>query len=274
MNIKEAIQRMAQAEDHRSVLGKVMEVDEEKACCDVELIVSSGEAEEEKDILFNVRLNGISNMTQGMTFIPKLESLVIVSLISDTDSFVSIFSDIEKVKLYTNEYRLNTDDNEISQVDIAYDPENDTNSLNMNFKEVSVNSKDNQAESSLGVYFQDITVNGEQSGESLVANSNKITINSSESIIINEDTETVKIAGKKITINGGGNNGMVIVDDLVEKINALEGKVDELITELMTHTHASGAPGSPTSPPMPPLKTAILGTKTTSAQISNPDVTH
>lgn len=75
-----------------------------------------------------------------------------------------------------------------------------------------------------------------------------------------------------ILLRGDANGGLVKVEDLVSKLNALENKVNELITAFNTHTHICAAPASPSATPVP----LISGTLpvTTRSQIENTGVKH
>lgn len=75
----------------------------------------------------------------------------------------------------------------------------------------------------------------------------------------------------KITINQGSDGGLVRVRDLVTKLNAIENKVNAIISSYNAHVHpdpVSGTTGAPTVP--------ITGTLTPTqvADIENPNVTH
>ena len=59
-------------------------------------------------------------------------------------------------------------------------------------------------------------------------------------LAIDEDGNTV--------INGGENRGLVKLPEIHAAIQALENKVNSLITKYNTHTHVSASPGSPNSP--------------------------
>lgn len=75
----------------------------------------------------------------------------------------------------------------------------------------------------------------------------------------------------KITMNQGTDGGLVKVRDLVTKLNALENKVNAIISSYNAHVHpdpVSGSTGTPTVP--------ITGTLTPTqvVDIENPNVTH
>jgi len=57
--------------------------------------------------------------------------------------------------------------------------------------------------------------------------------------------------------NGGDNGGLINIEPLTNKINALESKVNEIITTFNTHTHIASSFGAPTTPPPLPV-TGVL----------------
>lgn len=73
-----------------------------------------------------------------------------------------------------------------------------------------------------------------------------------------------------LTLKDGQHGGLVMVTPLTQKLNALENKVNQLLTAYNAHTHAES--GSTTGPP----GTLVPGTLTPTQQtdIENPNVTH
>jgi hypothetical protein len=74
-----------------------------------------------------------------------------------------------------------------------------------------------------------------------------------------------------ITMNQGTDGGLVKVRDLVNKLNAIESKINSIISAYNTHIHpdpVSGTTGTPTVPVTGPL------TPTQVADIENPNVKH
>lgn len=61
----------------------------------------------------DVRLNAVSSPMAGITVTPKKESIVLVSQISRVDSFVSQFSEIEKIDINIGDIKLHLNANEI-----------------------------------------------------------------------------------------------------------------------------------------------------------------
>lgn len=89
-------------------------------------------------------------------------------------------------------------------------------------------------------------------------------------------TAEVVVTEGEIVLNGGEKGGVVVVADLVEKINRLENTLNGLITKFNAHTHVY-APGPlppvPTAPPIP-LETAVIAPVTMVADLENPKVKH
>jgi hypothetical protein len=75
-----------------------------------------------------------------------------------------------------------------------------------------------------------------------------------------------------ITINGGANKGLVKVTDLVTKLNALEEKVNDLITKLQGVVVPLAPSG--TYPFSPVFSSVSAITKTKVADIENPKIKH
>ena len=76
----------------------------------------------------------------------------------------------------------------------------------------------------------------------------------------------------KIAFNGGANDGLVLVNQLVNKLNALENKVNSIITTFNTHVHAGVTTGSGSSAVTPTLVTGTL-TPTVKNDIENTKIT-
>lgn len=52
---------------------------------------------------------------------------------------------------------------------------------------------------------------------------------------------TVDVDGDTITLNGGDNGGMVLVDKLTEKLNQLQQQIDAIQAAIEAHSHATPA---------------------------------
>ncbi len=83
---------------------------------------------------------------------------------------------------------------------------------------------------------------------------------------------TLEVTDGLWKFNGGSLDGMVKVNSLITKLNALENTMNTFMnTTYNTHTHISAAPGAPTAPPLP-LNTAVF-TPTVANDIKNPKIT-
>jgi len=75
-----------------------------------------------------------------------------------------------------------------------------------------------------------------------------------------------------ITLNDGSLNGLVKGGALTQKLNNLENKVNELISNFNAHTHGVVSVGSPTSPTTSTVNGSL--TPTIEADIENNKITH
>lgn len=77
-------------------------------------------------------------------------------------------------------------------------------------------------------------------------------INDSEAYLIRcKEADKIHIKGDVI-FNGGENDGMVKINNVVEKLNNLENTLNTFMnTTFNAHTHLVGSLGSPTAPPVP-----------------------
>ena len=86
------------------------------------------------------------------------------------------------------------------------------------------------------------------------------------------ELEKVLLDCDEVTINGGDNDGLVIVGELTKKINALENKLNSLITNYKTHVHpVSGSTAGAITPP-PPITN--ISPTTQQSDIENTKVKH
>jgi len=76
----------------------------------------------------------------------------------------------------------------------------------------------------------------------------------------------------KIAFNGGANDGLVLVNKLIDKLNALENKVNSIISTFNTHVHAGVIIGSDLSAVTPTLVAGAL-TPTIKSDIENANIT-
>ena len=92
-------------------------------------------------------------------------------------------------------------------------------------------------------------------------------------VVMCSEIENIYIDTQGDTIfNGGQNDGMVKVGDLVTKLNNLENKVNDLVTWTSTHTHT----GVTTGPGSTGTAVGIVGTLTPTQQsdLENTKVQH
>jgi hypothetical protein len=75
-----------------------------------------------------------------------------------------------------------------------------------------------------------------------------------------------------ITLNDGSDGGLVKGSPLVQKLNNLENKVNDLITTFNSHTHGVVAVGSPTSVTTTPISGSL--TPTTTSDIESQKITY
>lgn len=76
----------------------------------------------------------------------------------------------------------------------------------------------------------------------------------------------------EIYLAGDDNGGLVKVKDLVSKLNAIENKVNTIITTFNAHTHVASSFGAPTTPPPSPVVGTITPTQVT--DLENKKVLH
>lgn len=93
------------------------------------------------------------------------------------------------------------------------------------------------------------------------------------------DVEKILIDTEEITINGGDNGGLIIIQNLVDKINALENAHNGLVTSFNTHTHITTATISASAVPgvIAPTTTQSSDTiapTTSVSDLENDKITH
>lgn len=76
----------------------------------------------------------------------------------------------------------------------------------------------------------------------------------------------------EIYLAGDDNGGLVKVQDLVSKLNAIENKVNTIITTFNAHTHVASSFGAPTTPPPSPVVGTLTPTQVT--DLENKKVQH
>jgi hypothetical protein len=77
----------------------------------------------------------------------------------------------------------------------------------------------------------------------------------------------------KFVFNGGNNKGIVKLVELVQKINQLENKYNELLNLLNGHVHVCAAPTVNSGPPVVPF-TDIIAPVTQQNDLEDKNVTH
>lgn len=100
-NFKEIIQALAKEElEIYSIRGKVTVVNEDSRTCDVEPLDGGAE-------IFDARLQGATGGSSGIVVIPKLNSEVIVSFLSEDLGFIALTTEVDKILIDTPEITIN-----------------------------------------------------------------------------------------------------------------------------------------------------------------------
>lgn len=103
-----------------------------------------------------------------------------------------------------------------------------------------------------------------------------------DKIKIKAGDRTLEVKDGQWTFDGGSNGGLIKIDSLVEKLNNVENKMNDLIAVFLNHKHVSATSGSPTSNVQSPtllldmiLPNTLQQLETTqSTQIENKKITH
>jgi len=88
------------------------------------------------------------------------------------------------------------------------------------------------------------------------------------------EIDYIKIDTDELIFNEGGNNGLVKVSELTDKINRLENKLNDLITKYNVHTHVASSFGAPTTPTPTPSQEVIIAPLTTQNDLENTKIKH
>lgn len=91
------------------------------------------------------------------------------------------------------------------------------------------------------------------------------------------EVDKVLLNCEEITLNDGTNGGLVVAQNLVNKINALESLVNQLVVSYKTHIHnAPQAPTGtlPTTPLLIPFTGQNIAPITTAQDLENTKITH
>src|SRR5579872_4545745 len=88
------------------------------------------------------------------------------------------------------------------------------------------------------------------------------------------EIDTYQITANQFTFNDGRNGGLVIIGDLVTKINNLENQVNNILTALKTHTHAGVTTGGGVSGTSPSFSSITNLTNTQVSDLEDAKVKH
>lgn len=92
-------------------------------------------------------------------------------------------------------------------------------------------------------------------------------------VMFSEVKNVYLTASDKITFNDGSYGGLVKVDDLVQRMNNIENKVNDVILFVNTHMHYGVTPGGGSSGTPTDFVPGSL-TLTNSSQLQNPKIVH
>jgi hypothetical protein len=95
-----------------------------------------------------------------------------------------------------------------------------------------------------------------------------------EKIVMVVGETGVEITDGLIQFNDGSFGGLVKIEELVDKINRLESKVDDLISKYNGHTHPYVDSGAPAVTSVTGTQETPIGTQTTVSDLENPNITH
>lgn len=90
-------------------------------------------------------------------------------------------------------------------------------------------------------------------------------------IVQYSEVEKMYLAADLVQFNDGQLGGMVKVISLTDKLNAIENKVNSIITAFNSHTHTNGNLGAPTGAPIVPITGTL--TPTNKSDIENTTIT-
>jgi hypothetical protein len=105
LEIREAIQRIVKSEEELySAVAKVTAVDEEARTINIQPIDGSAE-------IFDVKLQANISGTTGVVQIPTINSYVVATFLSKDTAFISLFTDLDKILIDTEEVTINGGNN-------------------------------------------------------------------------------------------------------------------------------------------------------------------
>ncbi len=111
--INNYIENLISKEKVYSAVGSVVSVDAAKKICSIELL--TGETIEEVRLQTDLKLNDSNDIVardpDGLVIVPKIKSNVIVTFLSNTDAYVSYFSEITTVYVIADSYQFNEGEN-------------------------------------------------------------------------------------------------------------------------------------------------------------------
>lgn len=95
-------------------------------------------------------------------------------------------------------------------------------------------------------------------------------------VLFDEDNDTINITTKEgeVIINGGENGGLIITSNMVQQVNSIEDKVNDLINKLKTHTHTGVSPGTSSTAPSTSFTSVTPLTKTKEEDVINEKFKH
>jgi|SRR6185437_2526444 len=85
--------------------------------------------------------------------------------------------------------------------------------------------------------------------------------------------DSIAIDNNQIAFNGGNNGGLINIEALVTKINAIETALNNLVSEYNAHVHSGGTISGSTGTPVVP-STIDISPETARADIEDTAITH
>lgn len=104
-DIKDLLLQLTKSDDAvYSLVGKVKSIDEAARTCEVIPV------QNEEDTIFDVRLQGSSELSEGLVVFPKVDSLVVVTFLNKATGYVALTSEVDKVEIVIADNVLTYDD--------------------------------------------------------------------------------------------------------------------------------------------------------------------
>lgn len=106
MELKNVIRQMVEnfAQDTKSMIGKVTEVDVNERTCTV--LPLQYEKEDDELVIYDVMFQAGGSSNSGLTLVPKIDSLVMVSFIEEDTAYISLMSDVDKISIKSEQEDL------------------------------------------------------------------------------------------------------------------------------------------------------------------------